>query len=423
MLVVALVGLGVAWARRSRFGVWLTTLTAIVGRGLRARPPGLPVERAAAAVLVLRGLAHLRMALRCDGGLGGAALAPARRGALDRRRPRRGAPPTRFATAPDGMARGRRRGGRRGARRRRRRGPADDLARAALGAHRDRDHARGERGARVGGVQLHRLPGRRRLVVVRQGLGRVPRGDPDDGARRAPRTAAGSRCGSTTPPRRLRDDRVADAAAVLDGQLHRVDGGAALRVVRHDAVPLPQPVRAVAAAVGPDGGAPVRALRLAERRARPAPPPAPRGPLLPRATRRRSCAAAIRSHLVTPLATTRALDLDQVGAGHDADLAPLLGARRTRRVGPRRAPERRRRALLGRRLAARERGVVAPPVALGRLPRRRRPHDVAAARVALPSQRPTRHDHHHHHHRPPRSATVRWSRSVPWSECRSQPSR
>ena len=37
----------------------------------------------------------------------------------------------------------------------------------------------------------------------------------------------------------------ADAPAVLDRRVHRLDGGPLLRGVGHDAVPLPQPVRAV----------------------------------------------------------------------------------------------------------------------------------------------------------------------------------
>jgi hypothetical protein len=40
MLVAALVGLGVAWARRSRFGVWLTTLTALSGAAYVLDPQG-----------------------------------------------------------------------------------------------------------------------------------------------------------------------------------------------------------------------------------------------------------------------------------------------------------------------------------------------------------------------------------------------
>jgi hypothetical protein len=40
MLVVALVGLGVAWARRSRFAVWLTSLTAVAGATYVLDPQG-----------------------------------------------------------------------------------------------------------------------------------------------------------------------------------------------------------------------------------------------------------------------------------------------------------------------------------------------------------------------------------------------
>ena len=51
--------------------------------------------------------------------------------------------------------------------------------------------------------------------------------------------------------RQLRHDDGADAAAVLDRRLHRLDGGSVLRGVGHDAVPLPHDGGDVEAVVEP----------------------------------------------------------------------------------------------------------------------------------------------------------------------------
>ena len=90
------------------------------------------------------------------------------------------------------------------------------------------------------------------------------------------------------------------AAAVLVERLHRLDGGAALRVLGHDAVPLPQPGRALGHPVRGDGRpgllgaerarrhpapAAARASATSWRRAprsRPPPPPTPRSGRWPR---------------------------------------------------------------------------------------------------------------------------------------------
>ena len=71
-------------------------------------------------------------------------------------------------------------------------------------------------------------------------------------------------------PQPLRHARGADAAAVLDGRLHRLDGGPALRVLGHHAVPLPQPGRALGAPPSRWSGCPTSAPRRGPRGPAPA---------------------------------------------------------------------------------------------------------------------------------------------------------
>ena len=325
-----------AWAQRSRFGVWLTTLTALSAAALRARPPGVAVERAPVAVLVLRRVAHLRLAVRRGRGLdsraGGASTprsagSPTSTRALRRRRPsraaRRRAGPRRSA----GRSRaGAGRGGRRAA--------ADDLARPAVAAHRRSGSPQGPNEVPVWSAYNYTgYQGVARLVRLRQGLGRVPRGHPDDGARGRATHGCGQSMWEYDPSES--DFGTTESLMLLPYWTNNCigsHGGAPLRVLRDHPVPLPQPVRALAAAVGPHGRAPVRAVGrpdvalglrhlqllgvryflalLAERSSR----------------------AAIRSGLVTPLATTGPWHWTD-GARNDADVAPLRGARRARGRG------------------------------------------------------------------------------------------
>ena len=67
----------------------------------------------------------------------------------------------------------------------------------------------------------------------------------------------------------LRHADGADAAAVLDRRLHRLDGGPLLRGLGHHAVPLPQPGRALDRAVQRPARPALRPGRLDQRRVRP----------------------------------------------------------------------------------------------------------------------------------------------------------
>ena len=113
----------------------------------------------------------------------------------------------------------------------------------------------------------------------------------DGRARRGPRARLRpGHVGVRRPARQLRHADGADAAAVLDRRLHRLDGGPLLRGVGHHAVPLPQPVRAVRqAARARSATCPTARFDIDLRR--PAAPAAGR-PLLPRLHARRRSAAA-----------------------------------------------------------------------------------------------------------------------------------
>ena len=78
------------------------------------------------------------------------------------------------------------------------------------------------------------------------GLSGVPGGRRADGQGRPEVRLRSGDVGVQRRREPLRHARGADAAAVLDERLRRLDGGTAVRVVDDDAVPLPQPGRAVA---------------------------------------------------------------------------------------------------------------------------------------------------------------------------------
>ena len=137
-----------------------------------------------------------------------------------------------------------------------------------------RDARRAQR--RLAGVQLPRLR-------VQAAVPRVPRPRADDERPRRPRRRRRLRAGAVgdRQPRRcgqrqVRHDDGADAAAVLDRRLHRLDGGAVLRGVRHHAVPLPHRRGDVGQRLEP--GAPAALHEQRRRRRRPA-HPRPRHPL------------------------------------------------------------------------------------------------------------------------------------------------
>ena len=175
-----------------------------------------------------------------------------------RRRPRRrparavhrspdAAPSTRAALEAGRHQRGHPGLARRVARRRAAVRPLDDPERPR-GAHRP------ERGVELVAVQLHRLRGSD-LVP------RVPLHHADDGVRGQEVRLWAAHVGVQLEREPLRDARGPHAPALLDQRVHRFHGGAALRVVGHDAVPLPQPGRAVGRTLGARGRPALRTPR------------------------------------------------------------------------------------------------------------------------------------------------------------------
>ena len=97
---------------------------------------------------------------------------------------------------------------------------------------------------RLGPVELPGYEGRSRTPTAAGTTSTTTSSQTMDGGRRGARLRPGH-VGVRARARPLRHPDGADAAAVLDRRLHRLDGGPLLRVVGHHAVPLPQPVRAV----------------------------------------------------------------------------------------------------------------------------------------------------------------------------------
>ncbi len=308
-----------------------------VRRGLRPGAAGTALERPPPALLVPvplpAGRAGRGRARRGPGHAGGQGTG----GALPGRRHRR------------------RRGGR--PHRPGRRGPAPAAAAPRPGQLRRQPlhvarphHHRPQLRAGLGPLELHGLRAQGRLA-------RVPRADGDDVRRGAHRGVRPGHVGVRARARPLRHTDGADAAAVLDRRLHRLDGGPLLRGVGHHAVPLHQPDRAVGRALaGPAGPA----LRLPRHLPRRRPPPALRRPLLPRLLAdggggRRCRAAAPVGRPVGPVARLR-------------------GGRRRARAAARQ-PARRARGRARGRQGVDRRGDALVPLAgaLGRVPGRRRP--------------------------------------------------
>ena len=196
-LILAGARRGQALALRSRFGILMAVLGGPVGPGRDLRPPGQPLQRPVpAAVVPLRlppGRVGFAVGGRCRGHrlvatsateppFGLAAVA-ARAGDPGRRPP---PPASRSGPWPPAAVVG----------------PLVALVGGLLGVVRDAvraaghgaasDHARGQPGHQLGGVQLQRVRGQ-------AGLSRVPGAWSRRWHGSAPATGAGRRCGSTTP--------------------------------------------------------------------------------------------------------------------------------------------------------------------------------------------------------------------------------
>ncbi|MEZ5134434.1 MAG: hypothetical protein R2699_05095 [Acidimicrobiales bacterium] len=199
----------------------------------------------------------------------------------------------------------------------------------------------------------------------------------------APRRRAGVRSGhvgARTATRPVRHADGVDAAAVLDRQLHRLDGGSVLRVVVVDAVPLHQPGRAVHPALE-------RPARPALRRR-----PEHRGRLRPRhrAPADVRC-PVLHGHLRSHQGVRPRAPGPRAGGvvGSVGDLRDHRRQRARRRVGlragRRHGPQRGRARARHRRqaedrlaLAARDHALVRRRGGVGRAPRRVGPRCVAA---------------------------------------------
>ena len=164
----------------------------------------------------------------------------------------------------------------------------------------------------------------------------------------------------------LRLDVGADDAAVLDRRVHRLDGGAVLRGIGHDAVPLPHRRGDVVGVVEPGAPAALRQQRRRRRRARAA---GARRALPDGDDRTRRSARPTPSPSCTPITESGPWKIYRVA---DSDLVVPLDRAAGGRQPPRRRPAR---------ALARGRHVVVPePGRVGGDARRRRTLRLAARR-------------------------------------------
>ena len=244
-----------------------------LGSGHRYRPAGEPLQRPAAPTLVHLGVPHGGLGFRhrlyrCGHAVASLAAAPLgtnhclapvpgrcrvgfgtkRRGAGRRTGPARAVRRSPYAAPSTSAAL------EAGCRQRGHLGIAGHIAhrrapvRPPAGRQRPRGALRPERGVQLVAVQLRRLRGT-------DLVSRVPLHHADHAVGGQEVRLWSSDVGIQREREPLRDSRGSHAPALLDQRVHRFHGGTALRVVGHDAVPLPQPGRAVRRALRARGRA------------------------------------------------------------------------------------------------------------------------------------------------------------------------
>ncbi len=284
-LVLAGIGAITAVVTRSRFGITVTVLGIAFALATAVGPAGQPLQRPPAAVVVHLGVPDGGLGVRdlvrhCGDGVApgaGPSLAGSRRdwvvrraGALSPLGPARllgwvhargrscslGATAVAATTAAAPPALGTGRGERRHPRAPRCDGGGGAALHPSCVCAAGDDRA--ERGHELVELQLRGLPGPDLLP-------RVPLPHADDERPRPALWLWSCDVGVQREREPLRHARGADAAALRDERVHRFDGGPPLRVLRHDAVPLPQSGGAVGGTVRARGRSP---LRRAQRDAR-----------------------------------------------------------------------------------------------------------------------------------------------------------